>query len=57
MAAELTHFDTAAHLNEPEDQTEFLAAALRTGDPQAIAAAIETVARALGISLRIDPSA
>lgn len=47
---QLTPFDTAAHLTEPEDQAELLADALATSDTHVIAAAIGIVARAQGMT-------
>jgi len=47
---ELTHFDAAEHITEPEDQAELLADALATGDAKVIAGAIGIVARARGMS-------
>jgi len=46
MTIELSRFDAAQHLTEPEDQTELLADAVATGDAQIIAKAIGIVARA-----------
>lgn len=45
-----TRFDAAAYLAEPEAQAEFLAATLEDGTPDEIRAAINTIARARGMS-------
>ena len=50
MAIELTRFDAAEYLTEPEDQAELLSDALETGDPQVVAKAIGMVARAHGMT-------
>lgn len=50
MAIELTRFDAAEHLTEPEDQTELLADAVASGDAHVIARAIGIVARAHGMT-------
>lgn len=51
MATDLTEFDTAKYLTEPEDQDELLADALATGDPGVLAQAVGIVARAKGVLL------
>jgi probable addiction module antidote protein len=45
-----TRFDAAEYLAEPEAQAEFLAATLEDGTPDEIRAAINTIARARGMS-------
>ncbi|NPU67429.1 putative addiction module antidote protein [Bradyrhizobium sp. 83012] len=45
-----TRFDAAEYLAEPEAQAEFLAAALEDGSADEIRAAINTIARARGMS-------
>jgi probable addiction module antidote protein len=50
MSIELTDFDAAEHLTEPDDQAELLADALATGDAHIVAKAIGIVARARGMS-------
>lgn len=50
MTIELTRFDAAEHITEPEDQAELLADALASGDVHTIAAAIGIVARARGMT-------
>lgn len=50
MTIELSRFDAAEHITEPEDQAELLTDAVATGDPHVIAAAIGMVARARGMS-------
>lgn len=50
MAIELTRFDAAEHLTEPEDQAELLADAVASGDAHIIARAIGIVARAHGMT-------
>lgn len=47
---EVTNFDTAAYLTDPEDQAELLADAMASGDAHTVAKAIGIVARARGIS-------
>lgn len=49
-AIELTRFDAAEHVTEPEDQAELLADALASGDTHIIAKAIGLVARAHGMT-------
>ncbi|WP_066519673.1 addiction module antidote protein [Sphingobium cloacae] len=49
MTIELSRFDAAQYLTEPEDQAELLADAVATGDAQIIAKAIGIVARAHGM--------
>jgi probable addiction module antidote protein len=50
MSLELSHFDTAKYLTEPEDQAELLADAMTSGDVHIIAQAIGIVARAHGMT-------
>jgi probable addiction module antidote protein len=50
MTIELTHFDPAEYLTEPEDQAELLADAVATGDSHIVAKAIGIVARAHGMT-------
>ncbi|QSR15604.1 addiction module antidote protein [Novosphingobium sp. KA1] len=50
MSIELTRFDAAEYLSEPEDQAELLADALETGDAHIVAKAIGIVARAHGMT-------
>ncbi|GMM59791.1 putative addiction module antidote protein [Novosphingobium sp. IK01] len=50
MTIELTPFDAAEYLTEPEDQAELLADALETCDVHVIAKAIGIVARAHGMT-------
>lgn len=49
-AIELTRFDAAQHITEPEDQAELLADAIASGDAHIIAKAIGVVARAHGMT-------
>ena len=50
MTIELSRFDAAEFLTEPEDQAELLADAVATGDAHIVAKAIGIVARARGMS-------
>lgn len=50
MTIELSRFDAAEFLTEPEDQAELLADAMATGDAHVVAKAIGIVARAHGMS-------
>ena len=50
MTVELTRFDAAEYLSEPEDQAELLADAIESGEANVIAQAIGIVARAHGMT-------
>ena len=50
MTIELTPFDTAKYLADPEDQAELLTDAIASGDTGIIAAALGIVARAHGMT-------
>lgn len=50
MALKTTPFDAAEYLDTPEAQAEFITAALETGDAAFIRDAVNTVARARGMS-------
>lgn len=50
MAIELSRFDAAEFLTEPEDQAELLADAFASGDAHVVAKAIGIIARARGMS-------
>ena len=50
MTIELSRFDAAEFLTEPEDQAELLADAVASGDAHIVAKAIGIVARARGMS-------
>lgn len=50
MALKTTAFDAAEYLDTPEAQAEFITAALETGDAAFIRDAVNTVARARGMS-------
>jgi len=50
MTIELSRFDVAEFLTEPEDQAELLADAMASGDAHVVAKAIGIVARARGMS-------
>lgn len=50
MTIELTPFDTAQYLTDPEDQAELLADAIASGDASIIAKALGLVARAHGMT-------
>lgn len=50
MTIELTRFDAATYLTQPEDQAQLLAAAVESGDPHIVAKAIGIVARAHGMT-------
>jgi probable addiction module antidote protein len=50
MAIKTTEFDAAKHLSSPESQVELLSDALESGDAGYIANALETIARAHGMT-------
>lgn len=50
MSIELSRFDAAEHLTDPEDQAELLADAISSGDAGYVAHALGVVARARGMS-------
>lgn len=50
MAIELTRFDAAEHLTDPEDQAELIADAIESGDAGYVAHALGVIARARGMS-------
>lgn len=50
MALKTTPFDAAEYLDTPEAHAEFITAALETGDAAFIRDAVNTVARARGMS-------
>jgi probable addiction module antidote protein len=50
MALKTIPFDAADYLDTPESQTELIADALASGEPQYIAHALGVVARARGMS-------
>ena len=50
MAVIISKFDAAEHLRDQQDMAAYMASAVETGDPQYIAKAIGTVARAHGMA-------
>lgn len=50
MTIELTRFDPAEYLTDPQDQAELLDEAFSTGDARFIAHALGTIARARGMT-------
>jgi probable addiction module antidote protein len=50
MTIELTRFDAAEHLTDPEDQAELIADAIASGDAGYISHALGVIARAHGMT-------
>lgn len=48
--SELRRFDPAAYIETEEDQAEYIAAALESGDPDAVRDALNVVARVRGMT-------